>query len=56
MNVHGFVSLDDARDKIETWHREDNAYRPHQSLDGLSPERYLDAYHENSADSLPLTG
>jgi len=56
LNVHGFLSLDDARTKIETWRQDYNAYRPHQSLDGLSPEMYLDAYHENSADSLLLTG
>jgi len=56
LNVHWFLPLDDARTKIETWRRDYNAYRPHQSLDGLSPEMYLDAYHENSADSLLLTG
>jgi len=56
LNVHWFLSLDDARTKIETWRQDYNAYRPHQSLDGLSPEMYLDAYHENSADSLLLTG
>jgi len=56
LNVHWFLSIDDARAKIESWRRDYNAYRPHQSSDGLSPEMYLDAYHENSADSLLLTG
>jgi putative transposase len=56
LNVHWFLSLDDDRTKIETWRRDDNAYRPHQSLDGYSPEMYLDARHSNCADSLPLTG
>jgi putative transposase len=56
LNVHWFLSLDDARTKIETWRRDYNAYRPHQSLDGLSPEMYLDAHHSNRADSLLLTG
>jgi len=56
LNVHWFLSLDDARTKIETWRRDDNTYRPHQSLDGLSPEMYLDAHHLNRADSLLLTG
>jgi len=56
LNVHWFLSLDDARTKIETWRRDYNAYRPHQSLDGLSPEMYLDAHHPNRADSLLWTG
>jgi len=56
LNVHWFLSLDDARTKIEPWRRDDNAYRPHQSLDGLSPEMYFDAYSSSRADSLLLTG
>lgn len=56
LNVHWFLSLDDARTKIETWRQDYNAYRPHQALDGLSPEMYLDAHHPNRADSLLLTG
>jgi putative transposase len=56
LNVHWFLSLDDARAKIETWRRDYNAYRPHQSLDGLSPAMYLDEYHQNTAESLLLAG
>lgn len=56
LNVHWFLSLDDARAKIETWRQDDNAYRPHQSLDGLSPEMYLDEYHQNTAEPLLLAG
>ena len=56
LNVQWFLSLSDARAKIETWRRDYNAYRPHQSLGGLSPEMYLDEYHQNTADSLRLTG
>lgn len=56
LNVHWFLSLDDARTKIETWRRDYNAYRPHQSLGGLSPKMYLDEYHRNTADSLLPTG
>jgi len=56
LNVHWFLSLDDARTKIETRRPDYNAYRPHQSLDGLSPEMYLDAHHSNPTDSLLLTG
>ena len=56
LNVHWFLSLDDARSKIEAWRRDYNGYRPHQSLGGLSPEMYLDAYLQDTADSLLLAG
>ena len=56
LNVHWFLSLDDAREKIEAWRREYNAYGPHQSLGGLSPEMFLDEYYAETAEPLPLTG
>jgi putative transposase len=56
LNVHWFLSLDDARTKIEVWRRDYNAYRPHQSLGGLSPEMYLNQYLETTAESLLLAG
>lgn len=56
LNVHWFLSLDDARAKIETWRQDYNAYRPHQSLGGLSPEMYLDKYYRSNAGTLLLTG
>lgn len=40
LNVNWFLSLDDARQKIEDWHREYNTERPHQSLGGLTPNEY----------------
>ena len=56
LNVHWFLSLADARTKFETWHRDYNGFRLQQSLDGLSLDMYLDAYHESRTDSLLLTG
>ena len=56
LNLHWFLSLDDARAKIESWRREYNSYRPHQSLGGLSPEMFIAEYHEKYRDSLLLTG
>lgn len=38
LNAHWFLSLEDAREKIEFWRQEYNAFRPHSSLDGLTPD------------------
>ena len=40
LNEHVFVSLDDARKKIENWRLDYNAYRPHRSLNQLTPEEF----------------
>jgi putative transposase len=39
LNTNWFLSLEDARFKIETWRRDYNEYRPHSSLQGLTPEQ-----------------
>lgn len=36
LNTHWFLSLDDARAKLEAWRRNFNETRPHTSL-GLNP-------------------
>jgi len=40
LNVHWFESLEDARTKIETWRRDYNESRPHQSLEELAPAEF----------------
>ena len=40
LNVHWFLSLDDARKKIELWRRDYNDFRPHSSLDNMTPSEY----------------
>jgi putative transposase len=42
LNTNWFLSLEDAREKIEDWRREYNEWRPHSSLDNLSPAEYLE--------------
>ncbi len=39
LNTNWFLSLEDARDKIELFHREYNEYRPHSSLQGKTPSQ-----------------
>ena len=38
LNVNWFLSLQDARYKIEFWRREYNEFRPHSSLKDLTPD------------------
>ena len=40
LNEHWFLSLDEAREVIETWRQEYNQFRPHSSLGDLTPEEY----------------
>lgn len=37
LNVNWFLSLDDARQKIEAWRQEYNYFRPHTALGNLTP-------------------
>jgi putative transposase len=41
LNVHQFVSLDDARAKIEAWRRDYNEHRPHSALGHLTPSEFV---------------
>ena len=40
LNEHWFVSLADARERIEDWRRDYNTLRPHRSLGQLTAEEY----------------
>lgn len=39
LNTNWFLSLEDARGKIELFRREYNEYRPHSSLQGKTPSQ-----------------
>jgi len=40
LNEHWFLSLNEARTVIEDWRQDYNQFRPHSSLDDLTPEQY----------------
>ena len=40
LNMNWFLSLNDARGKIESWRKDYNAVRPHSSLNNLAPEEF----------------
>lgn len=41
LNVNWFLSMQNARTKIETWRRDYNAFRPHSSLGEKTPRAVL---------------
>nr|WP_238595290.1 transposase [Laribacter hongkongensis] len=40
LNEHWFLTLDDARDKIERWRMDYKEFRPHGSLGNLTPSEF----------------
>lgn len=51
LNLNGFLSLDDAQQKVEAWRVDYNQYRPHQSLGDLTPSEFV-TEHLNTPDFL----
>jgi len=43
LNIHWFLSLTDTQAKIEQWHKEYNGFRPHSSLNNLTPDKVVAA-------------
>jgi putative transposase len=50
LNANWFLSMEDAREKIEKWRRDYNEFRPHSSLGDLTPRQYFDKF-KNSLQS-----
>ncbi len=44
LNTHWFLSVSDARTKIETWRKEYNEFRPHSSLEDQTPNDFALAH------------
>ncbi len=57
LNEHWFLSLEDAREKIEEWRQDYNAHRPHSSLGNVSPEEFaaIDRLMETGLTRTPET-
>jgi putative transposase len=56
LNAHWFLSLEDAAEKIEAWRIEYNEYRPHSSLNGLTPAEFIAKHFQDSAKTRALPG
>ena len=46
LNVNQFMSIEDARQKIEVWRRDYNDVRPHSSLRNLTPSEFAQCGQE----------
>lgn len=51
LSVNWFLSLEDAKQKIDDWKWEYNYFRPHSSLDDLSPQEFI-ILHTNNPETL----
>ncbi|MGA0129564.1 MAG: IS3 family transposase [Burkholderiales bacterium] len=47
LNTNWFMSLEDARKKIETWRQDYNHFRPHSSLDDTAPVLFATKFYES---------
>ena len=60
LNAHWFLSLEDAAEKIEAWRQEYNHYRPHSSLNDMTPAAFIESYPrdqwQEAMQSLTLPG
>lgn len=56
LNAHWFLSLEDAIQKIEVWRIDYNQYRPHSSLNDLTPAEFIEQCLQTSDKLLTLPG
>jgi putative transposase len=51
LSTHWFLSLEDAKRKIEAWRKEYNVSRPHMSLGYMTPEEYSQVMQKITPDA-----
>ena len=52
LNVNWFMSIEDSQEKIETWRQDYNHFRPHSSLNDMTPVEYAVMHQNNSPNNL----
>ena len=53
LNVNIFLSLADARSKLETWRLDYNEHRPHGSIGDLTPTEFASHWADKPAVEAP---
>ena len=56
LNVNWFLSLDDAYEKINSWVNEYNNFRPHSSLNEMTPAEFVDNFQVSEKKNKALPG
>ena len=51
LNEHWFLTLNEARDLIEEFRQDYNDFRPHSSLNNLTPNEFLDKFKKENTNS-----
>ena len=54
LNIHWFLSLEDAQDKLEKWRREYNHERTHSSLNDMTPAEFIRSLKKAKISDLAL--
>ena len=54
LNAHWFLSLEDAREKIESWRHDYNHFRPHSALGDLTPAQFVEQHLNPTTPNSPL--
>jgi putative transposase len=55
LNQHYFETLQEAKKIVENWRIEYNTFRPHGSLNGLTPEEFTRSWKEQKQQKTPET-
>lgn len=53
LNVHWFLSLGDAEEKVEKWRWDYNNFRPHSSLGDVPPSTFIEQFRGASGPANP---
>lgn len=51
LNIHWFMSLEDAQEKLENWRQDYNCFRPHSSLGDLPPAMFAKSFCSSTTSS-----
>lgn len=54
LNTHWFLSLEDAYEKINTWVKDYNHFRPHSSLNQMTPVEFIFNQEQSEINKLCL--